>query len=91
MSRVRVSFPPQAMKTTHAGLDLEASAARYRDALEQALESALANVPELPGRTIVAVDVSGARRVPAPRRGVLAEPAPLPCQPPYEARIRGKN
>lgn len=41
MSRVRVSFPPQAMKTTHAGLDLEASAARYRDALEQALVQAL--------------------------------------------------
>ncbi|MBX7191096.1 MAG: hypothetical protein K1X94_03510, partial [Sandaracinaceae bacterium] len=32
---------PQAMKTTHAGLDLEASAARYRDALEQALVQAL--------------------------------------------------
>lgn len=41
MSRVSVRFPSQAVRTGHAGLDLEASAQRYRDALEEALRRAL--------------------------------------------------
>jgi hypothetical protein len=41
MSRVLVRFPAMSVRTTNAALDVEASAARYRDALEAALEAAL--------------------------------------------------
>lgn len=41
MSRVLVRFPAASVRTTNAALDVEASAARYRDALEEALVAAL--------------------------------------------------
>ena len=41
MSLIAVRFPSHAVRTGHAGLDLETSARRYRDALEEALRSAL--------------------------------------------------
>lgn len=41
MSRVVVRFPAASVRTTNAALDVEASAARYRDALEEALVAAL--------------------------------------------------
>jgi hypothetical protein len=41
MSRVIVRFPAASVRTTNAALDVEASAARYRDALEDALTAAL--------------------------------------------------
>ena len=41
MSRVTVRFPSSSVRTTNAALDVEASAARYRDALEAALAAAL--------------------------------------------------
>lgn len=40
--RIVVRFPPRSLRTNHAGLDLAASAQRYRDFLEPALASALA-------------------------------------------------
>jgi acyl-CoA hydrolase len=41
MSRVMVRFPSSTVRTTNAALDVEASALRYRDALEAALAAAL--------------------------------------------------
>ncbi len=40
--RVHVRFSPASLKTNHAGLDLEASALAYRDALDHALRAAIA-------------------------------------------------
>lgn len=56
------AFPYQIM-TTLQNLDPRAPQT-LRDALEQAMEIATANVPALPGRTVVAVDVSGSMRLP---------------------------
>jgi len=39
--RVVVRFAPASLRTSHAGLDLDASALLYRDALEVALRAAL--------------------------------------------------
>jgi hypothetical protein len=41
MSRVDVRFPSASVRTTNAALDVVASAARYRHALEAALREAL--------------------------------------------------
>lgn len=42
MSRVVVRVAPASLRTNHAGLDLEASALAYRDALDAALRTVLA-------------------------------------------------
>ena len=45
-----------------------AASARWTTALEQALDASVANVPELPGRTLVLTDTSGSMRFPVSRR-----------------------
>lgn len=56
------AFPYQIM-TTLLNLKHDAPGV-LRDALEQAVEIATANVPALPGRTIVAIDISGSMHAP---------------------------
>lgn len=60
IARARV-FPYQLMATRNATAKLPASIAR---ALDEALEVATAQVPVLPGRVVVAVDVSGSMSSP---------------------------
>ena len=49
---------------TGGAVEFATAPAALRTALEQAMEIATANVPALPGRTVVAVDVSGSMRAP---------------------------
>lgn len=56
------AFPYQIM-TTLLNINHDAPGL-LRDALEQAMEIATANVPALPGRTVVAVDISGSMHSP---------------------------
>lgn len=62
LTRRAKALPCQIM-TTLQSLRAEVPDA-IRIALEQALDAALTNVPVLPGRTVVAVDVSGSMRSP---------------------------
>lgn len=50
---------------------------QIRGALEQAMEISLENTPEIPGRTLVAVDVSGSMS--APITGRTAKPSNVTC------------
>jgi 60 kDa SS-A/Ro ribonucleoprotein len=56
------AFPYQIM-TTLLNINHDAPSV-LRDALEQAMEIATANVPALPGRTVVAIDISGSMHAP---------------------------
>tara|TARA_R110002072_G_scaffold174303_10_gene329723 strand:+ start:42020 stop:43573 length:1554 start_codon:yes stop_codon:yes gene_type:complete len=56
------AFPYQIM-TTLLNIKRDAPGV-LRDALEQAMEIATANVPALPGRTVVAIDISGSMHAP---------------------------
>ena len=62
--RVHVRFAPSSLKTNHAGLDLEASAARYKSELERALRSTItADAIEVhvdPAATTLRVAIEGA-------------------------------
>lgn len=85
------AFPYQIMTTLQNIRDEVPGA--IRTALEQALESALANVPELPGRTIVAVDVSGSMQSPATsqRRGSTSVTTCLDVAALFAAALLRKN
>lgn len=57
--RVVVRFAPELLRTNHAGLDLEASAARYRDELTRVLR----DVIRAESVDVLIDDVAGAMRV----------------------------
>ena len=64
--RAANAFPYQIMTTLH-NLDEEAPA-EIRQAVAAALEVSIASVPTLPGRTVIALDVSASMRSPATGR-----------------------
>jgi TROVE domain len=51
---------------------LNAPSLRWGHALEQALDAATANIPELPGRTLILIDTSASMRQPLSRKSAMA-------------------